>query len=361
MAGRLRRRCHYAFAMVEESVESVSWPQVFARLVAGEDLARGEAKHLVAEMLAGEATEAQVGAFLLGLRAKGETTEELLGMRDAMFDVSKPLDLPAGTVDIVGVGGAPRRRVAAFNVSTIASLVASAAGARVCKHGNRKASSTSGSFDLLEALGVNIEASPEVVASGVAELGVGFAFARAHHPSMRHVGPARAQLGIPTVFNVLGPLAHPGRIKRQVLGVPDAARAEQIANVVASTDAELVWVVHGHDDIDELSLTGPANVVEIRDGEQRSFVVDPADFDIAVSDADAIQGGDAAVNKALTEQILAGEPSVNRDMVVLNAAAGLVVGGVSETLAEAMATAAEAIDSGKAKAKLDALVAHTNQ
>jgi len=344
----------------DETTQAVHWSDVLSQLVSGCDLGRDRAENVVNAMLAGEATEAQIGAFLVGLSAKGETTEEILGMRDAMFAASLPLNLPDGTVDIVGVGGAPRRRVAAFNVSTIASFVAAAAGATVCKHGNRKASSTSGSFDLLEALGVNIEASPEIVEQGVAAIGLGFAFARAHHPSMRHVGPARAQLGIPSVFNVLGPLAHPGRIKRQVLGVPDASRAAQIAAVVAGTDAELVWVVHGHDDIDELSLTGPANVIEVRNGNQRSFVVDPTELGFAPVQSVDIKGGDAAVNKALAERVFAGEPSPNRDMVVLNAAAGLVVAGVVDDIAAGAEAAATAIDDGLASRKLEALVRHSN-
>jgi len=348
--------------MVEDAtVGDVEWPAILRRLLAGNDLDRDLAQHVVAAMLAGEAQDSQIGAFLLGMGAKGETTDELLGMREAMFAASVPLELPPDAVDIVGVGGAPRRRIAAFNVSTIAVMVASGAGATICKHGNRKASSTSGSFDLLEALGVNIEASSEVVASGVAAIGLGYAFARAHHPSMRHVGPVRAQLGVPTVFNVLGPIAHPGRVKRQVLGVPDARRAAQIADVVAGTDAELVWVVHGHQDLDELSLTGPANVVEIRHGEKRSFTVDPTDLGFSIVPVEAIQGGDAAVNKELTESLLAGEASPNRDMVVLNAAAGLVVSGVVQDLAAGVDAAAAAIDDGRAGEKLAALVAHTNQ
>jgi len=338
----------------------VQWANVLSELVAGRNLSGELAKHVVAAMLAGQATDAQIGGFLVAMSAKGETTEEILGMRDAMLAASTPLGLPSQTVDIVGVGGAPRRRIAAFNVSTLASFVAAAAGATVCKHGNRKASSTSGSFDLLEALGVNIEASPDVVASGVQDLGLGFAFARAHHPSMRHVGPTRAQLGVPSVFNVLGPIAHPGRIKRQVLGVPDAFRAAQIAAVVADTDAELVWVVHGHQDLDELSLTGPAQVTEIRNGQVREFVVDPTTVGFAIVPLEAIEGGDAQVNKDLATRIFAGEPSPNRDMVVLNAAAGLVCGGVVDDLAAGVEASQAAIDDGRAAAKLADLVAHTN-
>ena len=325
-------------------------------------MSRDDARFVVSSVLAGQATDAQIGAFLIALASKGETTEELLGMRDAMFEVSTPLALPAEAVDIVGVGGAPRRRVAAFNVSTISCVVASAAGAVVCKHGNRRASSTSGSFDLLEALGCNIELPPDRIEAGVQSLGLGFAFARAHHPSMRHVGPARAQLGIPTVFNVLGPLSHPGRITRQVLDVPDAARARQIADVVAGADAnsDVVWVVHGHEDLDELALTGPSNVIEIRDRDVREFTVDPADFGLRVVETDDVLGGDAAYNAELARSVLAGEPSPNRDVVVLNAGAGLVVAGIAEDLTEGVSQAAAAIDDGRASTKLDEFVAFTN-
>ena len=345
---------------MSEAAQDVQWSAVLGGLVAGTDMTRDDARFVVSQVLAGQATEAQIGAFLVALASKGETTEELLGMRDAMFDASTPLDLPSEAIDIVGVGGAPRRRVAAFNVSTISSVVASAAGAIVCKHGNRRASSTSGSFDLLEALGCNIELAADRIEAGVQELGLGFAFARAHHPSMRHVGPARAQLGIPTVFNVLGPLSHPGRISRQVLGVPDEARAKQIAGVVAGADADLVWVVHGHENLDELALTGPSNVIEVRDGEVRNFTVDPTDYGLAIVGTEDVLGGDAAVNAELARSVLAGDPSPNRDVVVLNAAAGLVVAGVADDLAAGVSQAAAAIDNGEAARTLDEFVAFTN-
>lgn len=323
-------------------------------------MSRDDARFVVSSVLDGQASDAQVAGFLIAMASKGETTAEILGMRDAMLDASTPLKLPQEAVDIVGVGGAPRRQVSAFNVSTISSVVASAAGAIVCKHGNRKASSTSGSFDLLEALGVNIEVPPETVEAGVHQIGLGFAFARAHHPSMRHVGPARAQLGVPTVFNVLGPLAHPGRIGRQVLGVSDATRAAQIAGVVADADVDLVWVVHGHEDLDELALTGPSQVTEIRSGQVRSFTVAPADVGLETVQAEQVLGGDATINAGLARGVLAGEPSPNRDVVLLNAGAGLVVGGIVDTLADGVQAAAAAIDDGRAAAKLDELVAFSN-
>lgn len=337
-----------------------AWPEVLSMLVAKRDLTPELAEQALSSILRGQASDAQIGAFLVALSAKGESTAEVLGLRQAMFDASVPLALPDGAVDIVGVGGAPQRQVAAFNVSTISSIVASAAGVTICKHGNRRASSTSGSFDLLEALGVAIELPADQVEQCVASLGLGFAFARAHHPAMRHVGPARSQLGVPTIFNVLGPLSHPGRIRRQVLGVPDGLRSEQVAGVVAGTDAEHVWVVHGHDNLDELTTAGPSNVIEIRNGERRSFVIDPADLGFEPVQASQILGGDAAVNANIAQELLSGKRSPNRDIVVLNAAAAVVVGDLAADLATGIDLASAAIDDGMAAAKLDSLIAFSN-
>lgn len=336
------------------------WPRVIRSLIAHQDLERTDAEQVLASILQGEATDAQISAFVVGLAGKGESTDEVLGLRDAMLAASTPLSLPPDTVDIVGVGGAAQRQIAAFNVSTIAAMVASAAGATVCKHGNRKASSTSGSFDLLEALGVNIEIGPERVEACVRDVGVGYAYARAHHPAMRHAGPTRTQLGVPTIFNVLGPIAHPGRVRRQVLGVPDAKRAQQVADVVAGTEPDLVWVVHGSGDLDELTTVGPTQVIEIRGRAARRFEVDAADHGLAAASADEIVGGDAATNARIAREIMNGEPSANRDMIVLNAAAALVVAEVVDDISVGVETAAAAVDDGRAAAKLEALIAHTN-
>ena len=346
--------------MADDQVALVDWPEVLGRLVAGDALPRWQAEQALASILAGNATDAQVAGFVIGLASKGETTDEVLGLRDAMLTACLPLDLAPGAVDIVGVGGAARRRIAAFNVSTISSFVAAAAGATICKHGNRRASSTSGSFDLLEALGVNIEISPDRIADGVRSIGVGFAFARTHHPAMRHVGPARTQLGIPTVFNVLGPLSHPGRVTRQVIGVADTARAEQIADVVQWTDAVCVWVVCGDGELDELTTTGPSQVIEIASGQRREFIVDPQKVGLRKASPAEIKGGDAAQNAALARDVLAGNLSPNRDMIVLNAAAGLVVAGCVDNLDDAVASAAAAIDDGRAAMKVKDLVEFSN-
>lgn len=337
------------------------WPSLIAELIQGHDLTASSSKDALREILSGEASDAQIAGFLVGLSAKGETTEEIVGLRSAMLDVAVGLDLPASTIDIVGVGGSTQRHQSAFNISTIAAIVASAAGASVCKHGNRKASSTSGSFDLLEALGLNINCSPATVASGVRSFGLGFAFARLHHPAMRFVGPARSQIGVPTVFNVLGPLAHPGRVKRQVIGVPDHARAAQIADVLVGSDSELVWIVTGQGGLDEISLSGPTQVISVSRGTRRHFCVEPAQVGLARVKEGSIEGGDAQANALLALSVLNAERSPHRDVVVLNAAAGLVVAGVTDDLRTGTEMAELAIDDGTARAKLDTVIAHSQQ
>ena len=253
------------------------------------------------------------------------------------------------------MGGSPSRRKAALNVSTMACFVAAGAGAVVCKHGNRKASSTSGSFDLLEALGVNFDVTPEKLAAVIAEVGVGFAFARTYHPAMRHVGPVRMQLGIPTVFNALGPLAHPGQLTRQVVGVADVDLAGRMAEVLRATGSTDAWVVTGDGSLDEISL-GPTTVHELRDGAISSFTFDPADYGIAVAPEGALDGGDATANAAIAHRLFAGEGGPVRDIVSLNAAAGLVVAGIASDFADGLARAGESLDSGAAAAKLAGLV-----
>ena len=233
------------------------WPGVLGRLSAGEDIGEAAARAALDTVLAGDATDAQLAAFLVALRQKGETVEEMTGLVRAMHDAAVRPELPANTIDLVGAGGSKLGREAALNVSTMASFVAAGAGATVCKHGNRKASSTSGSFDLLEALGVQIELTKEQLEACVHEVGVGFAFARTFHPAMRFAGPVRAQLGIPTVFNVLGPLSHPARLSRQVVGVPDADVGLRMAAVLAATGSTHSMVVTGDGGLDELSTTGP--------------------------------------------------------------------------------------------------------
>lgn len=337
------------------------WRGVLGALTAGTDLTTETTRAVITTILAGEATDAQISAFIVALRVKGETTDELVGMREAALAASTPLTLPDNAVDIVGVGGSAARRESALNVSTMAAFVASAAGATVCKHGNRKASSTSGAFDLLEALGVNVGLAPESLADCVAEVGVGFALAPAFHPAFRHVGPVRRELEIPTVFNVLGPLSHPGQPKRQVIGVADLDMAPKMADVLAATGSKRSLVVTGHGAIDEFSVTGPSVVHDVNNGEVTSYEVDPTDCGVEPRTADQMAGGDAAANAEIATRIFAGDPDVRRGMIVLNAAAGLVAAGVAATLADAVIAANAAIDNGGAAAKVAALVEFTNR
>lgn len=329
------------------------WPAVLGRLASGQDLSHDEAGAALATILAGDATPAQTAGLIIALRIKGETVDELAGMVGAMLDAAAPLELPDGTIDIVGTGGSPRRRERALNVSTMASVVAAAAGATVCKHGNVKASSTSGSFDLLGALGIRYDLEPAAVAEVVREIGVGFAFARGFHPAMRHAGPVRAELGIPTVFNVLGPLSHPGRVRRQLLGVGDGRLLDLVAGVLATRDAEHSLVVHGADQLDEISLSGPTHVREVRDGAVvASYDLSPADVGLTEVAAADMPGGSPEENAAIARALVAGEPGPARDIVCLNAGAALYVADLVGSIADGVGAALVAIDDGGAAATL---------
>lgn len=337
------------------------WSAILSTLTGSGDLTRDAAQAALRSVLSGDATQAQTAAFVVALRQKGETVDEMAGMVQAMCDAAAPLSVPAGSIDLVGAGGSALGREAALNVSTMASFVAAAAGATVCKHGNRKASSTSGSFDLLEALGVAIGLPGEGVEACVAEVGLGFAFARTFHPAMRFAAPVRAELGIPTVFNILGPLAHPGRLTRQVVGVPDPSVGERMIEVLAATGSERSLVVTGDGGLDELSTTGPNTVFELRAGEITRTTLDPEELGIATVSVDAIRGGDAETNAAITRSLLAGESGAVRDIVALNAAAGLVVAGVAKSFVTGIEVAEESIDSGRAGEVLEQLVVVSNR
>lgn len=335
------------------------WPAVFARLVAGEDLRAGEARAVLAEVLAGRATPAQIGGLLTALRTKGESPEELSGMVRAMWEAAAPLELPDpdSTLDLVGTGGSPALRKGAFNVSTMAAVVTAAAGATVCKHGNRKASSTSGSTDLLEALEVEVELDGPGVVRCVRHAGVGFAFAKMFHPAMRHAGPTRTDLGIPTVFNLLGPLSHPGRVGLQVIGVADPGRLELVAAAVAAKGTVKTWVLHGHDGLDELTTTGPTTIIEIAgNSEVRRFEVTPEQLGLRRVGIEAISVGDPAANAAAAKALFEGVEGPVSDMVVLNSAAGLVVCGLAGDLVAGMGRARAALASGAAATTLGRLV-----
>lgn len=326
------------------------WPAVLRTLLAGEDLFSDLAEAAFVEVLEGRATPAQIAGFAVGLRAKGETIQELGGMLDAMYRLATRVKLPegVGAVDTCGTGGSTARRVACFNVSTIAAFVIAGAGGTVCKHGGRAATATSSSGDLLDGLGVAIDLGPEGVARCVTETGFGFCFAPRYHPAMRHAAPVRKELGVPTLFNVLGPLANPAGVRRQVVGVSDNKLATKMIGVLEARGAERALVVHGDDGLDEVTTTTTSTVLELRDGAIRTFTVDPADFGIAYADPRSLDGGDAARNVELAGAVLGGEAGAHRDIVVLNAAAGLVAGGVVDDLAAGCEAARASIDDGKA-------------
>jgi anthranilate phosphoribosyltransferase len=335
------------------------WPAVLGTLARGGDLAGDQARAVMAEILEGAATPAQIAGFIVALRMKGETVDELAGMVDAMLAAAERVTLDPGVsaVDIVGTGG---DRAHTINVSTLSALVVAGAGGRVCKHGNRAASSSTGAADVLEALGVRIDCGPELVARCVAEAGIGFCFAPRFHPAMRHAGPPRRELGIPTAFNFLGPLANPAGVRRLMIGVADPSMAERMAGVLASRGAERVLVVHGDDGLDELTIATTSQVVELRDGRISTFTVDPRALGITLAPGEAVVGGDPATNAALTRKVLEGEAGPHRDIVTLNAAAGLVAAGVVDDLPDGLDAARASLDEGRAAAALDRLVVVSN-
>jgi len=340
----------------------MQWPALLSTLLAGTDLDATQAGDALREILRGDATDAQIAAFLVALRMKGESIVEVSAMVDAMLESAAPIALPAGpeAIDIVGTGGAPSRRAHALNVSTMACFVAAGAGARVVKHGNRKASSTSGSFDLLEMLGVPLELDGAGVAHCVAEVGIGFCFARSFHPAMRHAGPVRTQLGVPTVFNFLGPLSHPAGVKRQVIGVSDTRIAPIVVGVLQQRGAPRAIVVSGDDGMDEFTITTTSTVHQLREGVVTTSTFDPRDVGIELVGQAAIAGGGPEENASIARRVFAGEGGPHRDIVCLNAAAGLFVAGVVDDIASGVERARVSIDSGAAAAVLERLVSVAN-
>ncbi|MEL6752152.1 MAG: anthranilate phosphoribosyltransferase [Pseudomonadota bacterium] len=324
-----------------------------AKVAEGATLNRDEARAAFDVLMSGDATPTQIGALLMGLRQRGETVDEIAGAVSSMRARMVPVDAPEGAIDIVGTGGDSS---GSYNISTAAALVAAGAGATVAKHGNRALTSKSGAADTLEALGVSLEGGPDVIARCIAEAGVGFMFAPAHHQAMRHVGPSRVELGFRTIFNLLGPLSNPAGAKRQVLGVFAPQWVEPLAHVLNELGAEHVWVVHG-DGMDEITVTAETQVAELKDGKVRTFTIVPADAGMPTHSLEALKGGDAAHNAKALTALLDGQPSAYRDMTVFNAAAGLVVAGLADDLQDGATKAASAIDDGKAKAVLTKLVA----
>ncbi len=345
--------------MTEATLDQLGgWSTVLNTLTAGRDLDAEQASAAMAEILDGNATSAQIAGFIVALRMKGETVTELTGLVSAMVARATPVHLarPDGVIDLVGTGG---DRSHSINVSTLAALTVVGAGGRVCKHGNRAASSACGTADLLEALGVAFDLGPDGVARCVDVVDFGFCFAPRFHGAMRHAGPTRKELGVPTVFNVLGPMANPARVRRQVTGVADPSMAERMVQVLADNGAERALVVYGHDGLDELTITTTSTVHELRDGEVRTYEVDPGALGLAGGTLDDLRGGDATTNARLARAVLAGKPGPQGDIVVLNAAAGLVAAGLVDDLADGVDAARSSLVDGKAAAALDALVAES--
>jgi anthranilate phosphoribosyltransferase len=344
----------------------LTWPHLLGSLLDGHDLTISEASWAMRQIMAGEATPSQLGAFLVALRAKGETVDEIVGFRDAILENALPIRIDPMALDIVGTGG---DRFGTVNVSTMASIVAAASGVPVIKHGNRAASSQSGSSDVLAALGINLDLPPERVAEVFAEVGITFAWAALFHPGFRHAGVTRKELGIPTVFNFLGPLVNPARPEASAVGVAQLDRVPLIVGVFQTRGATAL-VFRGDDGLDELTTTGHSHIWEVSRGLVTEHDLNPLELGIARGDISALLGGDATHNASIARRVLAGETGPIRDIVLLNAAAGLVAydlaadptraqAAILSRFAEKLAVAAEAIDSGMAIAKLDHWVAAT--
>lgn len=308
-------------------------------------------------LMSGIAPPVAMGAFLMGLRLRGETIDEVTGAAKFMRSRMTTVDAPPHAIDIVGTGGDSR---GTYNVSTAAALVAAGAGVIVAKHGNRAVTSLSGASDVLSALGVKLDVPPVVVSRAIADAGVGFLWAPLYHPAMKAWAPVRADLGLRTILNLLGPLCNPAEVTRQVLGVYDRKLVQPIAEVLRKLGSEHAWVVHGADGMDELTTTGATHVAELKNGTIRTFDLTPEDAGLSRSDIAALKGGDAATNAAAIHTLLQGEPSAYRDIVLLNTAAALIVAGKVSDLRDGIEKAAAAIDSGQAARALDRLVAVTN-
>jgi anthranilate phosphoribosyltransferase len=335
------------------------FPGLIEKLRRQEDLTTTEAAEAMATIMKGEAAPAQIAGLLVGLGMKGERPSELVGLAQTMRANAVAITPPAGAIfDTCGTGG---DRSGTFNISTASAIVLAACGMRIAKHGNRSVSSQCGSADVLEALGVNIAATPAVVEQCLNEVGVAFLFAPTFHPAMKHAAQARKDLGVRTAFNLLGPLTNPAKPTRQIVGVPRPELTELMARSLALLGSERAWVVHGADGLDELSTTGYTKVSECRGDAVQTFYVHPADFGLAKASPESLKGGDAKTNAAIVQSVLAGDAGQPRDVVLLNAGAALFVAGNADTVKAGIAKAADAIDSGKAKDTLARLIEVSNR
>lgn len=335
----------------------LTWPDLLGPLFAAQPITTEQAAWAMERIMEGEATPAQFGAFVGALRAKGETVEEIVGLVTTMRRFAQKVEVEGPLVDTCGTGG---DRAGTINVSTIAALVVAGAGGRVAKHGNRAASSFCGSADVLEELGVAIGAGPGLVGACIEDAGIGFCFAQVFHPSMRHAAPSRKDIGVATIFNVLGPLSNPAGARNQALGVADPALAPKLADALERLAADHVLVFHGSG-IDEISTSGPTDLWELKDGRVTASKIDAAEFGISRAAIDAVRGGTATENAKVALEVLSGTPGPARDIVLINAAAGLIAAGIAPGFSEGIERAGESIDSGGARRALDRLVEVSNR
>jgi anthranilate phosphoribosyltransferase len=330
---------------------------VIAKVATGAALTRAEAATAFDQMMSGDATPSQMGAMLMALRVRGESVDEITGAVTAMRAKMLRVEAPADAVDIVGTGGDGS---GSLNVSTCASFIVAGAGVPVAKHGNRALSSRSGAADVLMALGVKIDLTPEQVGQCIRDAGIGFMFAPAHHPAMKNVGPTRVELATRTIFNLLGPLSNPAGVKRQMVGVYSKQWVEPLAQVLKNLGSETVWVVHGSDGLDEITLSGPTAVASLDNGVITTFEVTPEQAGLKRAPTDALKGGDAEHNAVALRDVLEGKPSAFRDCALINAAAALIVAGRAKNLADGVAIGIKVLDTGAALQKLTRLVAVSN-
>ena len=330
---------------------------LIGKVATGATLTREEAAGAFDRMMSGEATPSQMGGLLMGLRMRGETVDEITGAVTTMRAKMLKVTAPAGAIDVVGTGGDAS---GSYNISTCAAFIVAGAGIPVAKHGNRALSSRAGAADVLGALGVKIDLAPEAIARCIDEAGIGFMFAPAHHPAMKHVGPTRIELGTRTIFNLLGPLSNPAGVKRQMVGVFSRQWVEPLAHVLKNLGSERAYVVHGSDGLDEITTSGPTSVAALENGKVTTFEIKPEDFGIAKSKPGDLLGGDAEANASAVMDVLRGKKGPFRDVAVLNAAAAIVVAGKAKDLKEGVAVAAKSVDSAEAEGRLDRLIAVSN-
>jgi anthranilate phosphoribosyltransferase len=336
---------------------AVDFKALIGKVAAGKALTRAEAEQAFDVMMSGEATPSQMGGFLMALRVRGETVDEIAGAVATMRAKVLKVEAPADAIDVVGTGG---DAVGTYNISTTTAFVVAGAGVPVAKHGNRALSSKSGAADVLTALGVKIDLTPEQVAHCIREAGIGFMFAPAHHSAMKHVGPTRTELGTRTIFNLLGPLANPAGVRRMLVGVFSPDWIEPMANALRDLGAESAWIVHGAGGVDEMTLAGPTRVATLRDGRVTLSEITPTEVGFDPAPLEAIKGGDATVNAGALREVLAGARGPYRDTVLLNAGAALVVAGRAGDIHQGIRLATFSIDQGHARAHLDRLIAVSN-